>query len=64
VREALAGGRPRMTVSQWFVSARKRRMWRRHLAAVRSSEREGPVAETVVPAVVVVLVAGFKLLLL
>ena len=37
-------------------------MWRRQTAVVRSSQRDGPFAETVVPVVVVVLVVGFGLL--
>src|SRR3954454_22323218 len=52
-RETFAGGRPRMTVSQCRVPLRKRRMWRRQAAAVRSSQREGRAS--VVATVVLVL---------
>jgi hypothetical protein len=45
-----------MTVSQWRVSARKRRMWRRQTFAARTSQREGASPELVVPVAVVVLV--------
>ena len=59
-RETFAGGLPRMTVSQCCVSARKRWIWRREAAAVRSSQRDelcrDSVVLTVEVAVVVVLV--------
>jgi hypothetical protein len=64
VRETFAGGRPSITVCQCRVSARKRRIWRRQRAAVRSSQREGFGVETVVATVepvVVVLVVGLGL---
>src|SRR5436305_14898859 len=55
-RAPFAGGLPCMTVSQCRVSVRKRRMWRRQAAAVRSSQREGPVgAASVVGTVVLAL---------
>jgi hypothetical protein len=54
-----------MTVSQCRVSARKRWIWRREVAAVRSSQREGTCRDSVVltveVAVVVVPVAVFGL---
>ena len=54
-----------MTVSQCRVSARKRWIWRREAAAVRSSQREGTSRDSVVltveVAVVVVLVVVFEL---
>jgi hypothetical protein len=49
-----------MTVSQWRVSARKRRMWRRHLAAVRNSQRDGTCWASVVATVVLVVAVGFE----
>src|SRR5438046_3189205 len=54
-RETFAGGRPYMTVSQCRVPLRKRRIWRRQAAAVRSSQREGSVWASVVATVVPVL---------
>jgi hypothetical protein len=54
-----------MTVSQCCVSARKRWIWRREAAAVRSSQRDAPCRDslvlTVEVAVVVVLVVVFGL---
>jgi hypothetical protein len=54
-----------MTVNQCRVSARKRWIWRREAAAVRSSQREGTCRDSVVltveVAVVVVLVVVFVL---
>jgi hypothetical protein len=50
-----------MTVSQWRVSARKRRIWRRQRASCRSSQREGVFTDPVVPLVVVVVVVVFVL---
>src|SRR6185312_5560695 len=61
VRETLVG-RPLITVSQCCVSVRKRLMWRRQTAAVRTSQREGPCRDAVAPAVVVVLAVGLGLL--
>ena len=52
---SLAGGRPYMTVSQCRVPLRKRRIWRRQAAAVRSSQRESRVWASVVATVVPVL---------
>src|SRR4051812_4577923 len=54
-RETFSGGRPCMTVSQCAVSVRKRRMWRCQAAAVRNSQRDGPVWAAVVVTVVLVL---------
>src|SRR3954451_13201544 len=54
-REAFAGGLACMTVSQCRVCVRRRRMWLRQAAAVRSSQREGPVRASVVATVVLVL---------
>src|SRR4051795_4802015 len=54
-RETFSGGRPCMTVSQCAVSVRKRRSGGCQPAAVRNSQRDGPVWAAVVVTVVVVL---------
>src|SRR5690242_5851786 len=51
-RGTLAGGRPVTTVSQYRVSARKRRMWRRQAATFRALIRVLPARGLVVTTVV------------
>src|SRR6266516_1099 len=67
-RESCAGGRPRITVSQRRVLARKLRIWRRQRAAARVSARRSAGAIVVVAVVVlgseVVLVLGIPSVLL
>ena len=63
LRDAVAGGRPCITVNQWRVSARKRRIWRRQARAARISQRDSAfpgsvVVPAVVAMVVLVLVVG------